>query len=93
MVLILTPLEGSNRQKILTENGPTQIRVVDVDGYHYCRNYVENSALADFPPCFFSCFLFIVLREGVAGSEGKWVINSEETSQYLVHVASSSLSP
>lgn len=52
MVLILTPLEGSNRQKILTENGPTQIRVVDVDGYDYCRNYVENSALADFPPCF-----------------------------------------
>lgn len=69
-VLILTALEGSIGQKMLTENGPTQIRVVDVDGHDYCRNDVQNSALADFPPCFsvvFCSFCYVkawqVLRD------------------------------
>lgn len=72
---------------MLTANTSTQIRFDLLDFY---RN-LENSALAELFLCFFSCLLFSSLRVRVAGSEGLWVINTEETSQYLVHVASSAL--
>lgn len=75
IVLILTALEGSIRQKMLTENGPSQITVFHVDGHDCCRNCVENSAPADFPPCFSLVFcLFCCVKAWQVLRDNGWNI-------------------
>lgn len=81
IMIFLTALKGSIRVKMLIGNSATQIR-----GFYD----VGGRLLTLFVIFHLSLHLFRLLHGGVAVSEGLWVMNAEERSQFLVDVAVSS---